>query len=518
MTLPRRIAAIVLPHFLCELATPIAQGQRARHRPSAVALVQHAAQLREQDKLDAVDEQARRLGLREGLTIAEARAFVASLEVHPVLQRQVDEGLARVAELALAFSPKVALAPPDAVVLDLTGAAHLHGGEHETADALLACIEGAGHLARVAVAGGPRLAQAIARHAARPVSIVAPGDDARCVAALPVTALPIDADLGCWLTRVGVLTIGDLARLPRDQVASRLGPRAPEVLGMAAGMDPAPLTLYEPPPVIREEASWDEGLERQEGLLFVLNRLTARLAARLQGRGQALHALLLAIQHDPAIARLRSVPPAQELRMELPAPIYRCEDLLGTLRTRLERTQLQAPAIGVVLEAQHVVPAPRIQLDISRDVTASPDALPVLLAELAADIGAERVGTLTLVDTHRPEARSVLRPITRLDASAAGLAPHGALGASVTRLLASPVLLGRGKPRRGAVVTVGSSPACEVVRVDFESRLQAAEWWTASPLHRDYLEVWLRLGACESCAWVYLDRKNKELRLHGWMT
>jgi protein ImuB len=514
----RRVAAIVLPRLLCELATPLASTRQVQRPFGVVLLAPHQTNdepLSERTLLDAVDESARRLGLREGLSVAEAHAFVATLEVRLVSQKQVHDALARVAEAALGFSPSVAIQAPEAVHLDVTGAAHLAGGELPLIEALRDQVEQLGHFARIAVAGGPRIAEAVARHGLDPLQVIEPGHDGHSLQALPVSALPIDDATACWLMRVGVVTIKDLSRLPRSQVAARLGNRASEVLMLASGHDPAPLHRYEPPSTLYEEASWDEGIEQQSALLFVLNRLTTRLATRLQGRGQALRAMLLTLEHDHAIARLRGVDETASTRIELPAPIDRAEDLLRTLRARLEQIELLAPVVGIRLEVPVIVRAPRIQLDLSRDVTASPDALPVLLAELAAEIGPDRIGTLALVDAHRPEARSSLLPASC--APSAATTPSVSFGADVTRLLPTPIPLGRTKLTPGRLLVIDRLPPLEVRSVRFDARLDDIEWWTSNPCSRDYFRLWLRGGKSGVAAWVYRDRVRGSAHLHGWL-
>ena len=180
----RRIVAIVLPQLACEIARrklpPAGNGVEG---PIGVVLSRDGTGVAgtETAVLDAVEDEARRYGVRAGQRVTEAAALLARLSVHRVTYGEIDAALGRVAEVALALGPVAALAlreapegaprtpwgdaPFDTVWLDVTGSAHLAGGE----EALLAELEerlGAlGHRARLAIAGGPRLAQALARWA-----------------------------------------------------------------------------------------------------------------------------------------------------------------------------------------------------------------------------------------------------------------------------------------------------------------------------------------------------------------
>src|SRR5690606_5573955 len=149
------------------------------------------------------------------------------------------EALARLAEVALGYGPRVGIElgepgiPYDAVYLDLTGCAHLHGGEEAVAKKLVATSASMGHRVRVAVADGPRIARAVAFFAEEAVTVVAQGD-AKVLEPLPLAALSLDADTEAWFERVGLHTVGDLARLPVATLAARLGPCAKETLELLA--------------------------------------------------------------------------------------------------------------------------------------------------------------------------------------------------------------------------------------------------------------------------------------------
>lgn len=620
----RRIVAVVLPQLACEIARRkrIESGaQPTPAGPIGVILEPDGAGhdgggAIETAVLDAVEDEARRYGVRPGQRVTEAAALVASLVVCRVTHGEVDAALGRVAEVALGFGPTAALqlrearvadartpwgdAPFDTVWLDATGAAHLVGGE----EAMLAEIEervGAlGHRARLSIAGGPRLAQALARWAPGitgapgsrgryPIAPSSPEGAAGSLAPLPLSALPIDPATVSFFLRLGVFTVGDLARLPRPSAGARLGPRAPEVLELAAGRDGAPLLPYAPPREIVEEVSFEDGVESTEALSFVLKGMSARAAVRLISRGEACSRVEVSFALDRSIARLRSsalpsargendsddaaitsagydggdphAPGPAGFHVDLPAPLADEVDLLRTIRAKLDRTELLAPATAVRLRLSQIVPAPQVQLDLSRERAADPDSLPALLAELSAEIGADRVGMLVEEDAHRPEAQSRLVPVS-LDASAAKRGRGGARdqlsfpGAwsekkdpipPPARLLPAPISLG--KVTRGGVVAVGASArgggdrnysesakrtSCEpqlfaVEKLEFLMRLEGVEWWKKGA-SRDYARAWLVSGgvsgdergarkkAKAACgeALVYVVRKTGEMFLQGW--
>jgi protein ImuB len=595
----KRIVAIVLPQLACEIARrKRLESGSAATGPLGVILEPDGSSAAELPAavLDAVEDEARRYGVRPGQRVTEAAALVASLSVQRVTHGELDAALGRVAEVALGFGPTAALqlreaapgaprtpwgdAPYDTVWLDATGAAHLAGGEEELLAELEERVGALGHCARLAIAGGPRLAQALARFA--PGVLGTPGSratgrypiaptraegSAGALASLPLQALPIEPETAGFLLRLGVFTVGDLARLPRAKAAARLGVRAPEILELAAGRDEAPLLPYAPPREILEEASFEEGVENAEALLFVLRGMVSRAAVRLLARGEACTRLEVELPLDRSIARLRLAGRAGEdgalgvaaesiandeairFHVDLPAPLSGEADLLRAVRAKLERTELFAPAVGVRLRLAQIVPAPRVQLDLSRDQAADPDSLPALLAELSAEIGADRVGILSIEDAHRPEAQSRLVPAT-LGTERKGAARREQLSFAAAwtkkpdpipppaRLLPTPISLG--KVVKGGVVAIGGARGAggepqifAIEKLAYLMRLDAVEWWSKTPASRDYARAWLASGdeqgrlaratrskasAKAACgeALVYVVRKTGEVFLQGW--
>ncbi len=552
----RRIAAVVLPELLCEIAAApvlVPSSHKRQKAPLGVVIVDPVAaqadgdavdsgevgqgtlgtELKASALLDAVDEQARRYGVREGQSIAEACALVSDLTVRVVSRDQVDLALGRIAELGLAFGPTVSIEAPDTVWIDITGVAHLCGGEQALAAELSSRVRALGHVARVAVASGPRLARAFARWAIprgtafEGVTVVPSARTKEALASLPITALPLERESATWLVRLGVLTIGELTALPRSSLAGRLGPEAATVLELCAGRDPAPLVAYPPPRVLTEAISWEEGVESAQPLLFALRGLVARLSGRLSGRGEAAQRIELTLQHDRPVARLRGVEIEQKLHFDLASPLWREVELRRVLSSRLERLELKAPVIGLVLDVPSITPALGRQLDLSRlmtgAATSSPGAesLPVVLAELVADVGKQQVGVLRLVDAHCPEKKSRLAaPAKRLPSRSKrrpkrlpkqlslrkASAKDAGFPNAPTRLLPRPLPI-RAALRPGATFSVGRG-LYTIDSVVFEQRLDAVEWWSAKPAARDYWRLFLRSASGVVEALAYVDRES----------
>jgi hypothetical protein len=281
--------------------------------------------------------------------------------------------------------------------------------------------------------------------------------------------------------------------------------------------------------------------------------MSARLAARLTGRGMSAEKLVLTLTHDRSICRLRGAKERTELRFALSSPLAREEDIRRVVSSRLERTRLPAPTLGVRLEAPVMVPLVARQLELGEALAGGTDIereLPVVIAELMADVGEARVGVLTVLDSHRLEARSMLAPAlattsrrprrggaggkhsARVSRTERGPGPRsttplsvhvsgtplpvlegaiaessdGEARAPLTRLLPEPL-------RFDGALRVGTTVAFEqslytIEALRFEHRLHAVEWWNGAPITRDYVRVWLKATEGLIEAMVYVDRSS----------
>ncbi len=552
----RRVLALVLPGLLCELAeerllwgrTPSAQKKplgvvlvAGAEPKKALSKTKFAAEgappkpISATAKLSAVNESARRYGVREGQSIAEACALVSSLVVREVTQAEVNETLGRIAEVGLSLGATVSIVAPDTVLVDITGSAHLQGGEVALACELANRVRSMGHRVRLAISDGPRLARAFAQwfmpEAADPedrgVCVVPSTRTVSALSALPLKALPIQSETVGWFGRLGVLTVGDLRGLPKQALGSRLAEDMASVSDLLDGRDNAPLVAYTPERTIIETSTWDDPITGSEPLLFVLGGLVSRASARLTGRGEAAQSLELTVSYDPSIARFRSEKTEHTLRFKLATPLHRQDELRRILSARVARLKLAAPSIGLKLELPKLVPAVARQLELSQvfaGVTVgagADDEIPVLVAELSSELGEEKVGTLELLDSHRPEAKSKLgqsqftpnaeRParLRKTEPSLAEQAPEGA----PTRLLSEPYEL-HAPLRVGVSVAIDRS-LYTIEHLRFEQRLQNVEWWGHAPVTRDYVRLWLQGSSGGFEAVAYVDRDNGRRYLHA---
>jgi len=366
----------------------------------------------------AVSHEAFIQGVRPGQTLPQARAVCPEIEARvasPILERAAREAML---DVALSLSPRPELAKrasglflsEGAVYVDASGIDALHTSESAFASMLHARAERAGIRGVVALASSRSIAQLIARHLAHlsllPTSssegvssettrILSPKGELAFLSPLPIDLLDPDDRTAQALTRFGIHSIRDLLRLPRRDLAARLGPGLLTLVARARGEE------NEPPLAEPRVASLEEGMDLEspieslEPLSFVFRGLVSRLTERLSLRALGCVELRLALQLSNGARESRQIgvaSPCQDERI-----------LLRLLRLALE-SKPPAAAIEQVTLILEGVPLRREQLDFFLPRGPSPNELDQTLAELAAICGSERVGLPLVVDDHRPGA------------------------------------------------------------------------------------------------------------------
>ncbi|VFU17780.1 protein imuB, putative damage-inducible mutagenesis protein (plasmid) [Methylocella tundrae] len=213
----------------------------------------------------AADRAAGAAGLYIGMPVTKAQALARGLIVKDADPAADAEALERLALWALKrYAPIAAADPPDGIVIDVFGAAHLFGGEDAMARDMVARIEASGVAARAALADSWGAAHALARFSARPILVVAPGESARAILDLPIAALRLPKHIVDGLRVLGFEAIGELAAKPRAPLALRFGPELGRRLDQALGRLSEPIDPARPPELIEEHSChWSSSLAKR---------------------------------------------------------------------------------------------------------------------------------------------------------------------------------------------------------------------------------------------------------------
>lgn len=350
------------------------------------------------NQIAAADPAARALGLVPGMAIAQARAQTPGLDIRPADPAGDLAELERLAILlARRWCPVVMRDGDDGLLLDLTGTAHLFGGEGAMARRLIRRLARIGFTARIAVADTAGAAHALAR--CTPGGLCPPGRQAQAIADLPVAALRIDSRAVELLRRLGIERIGALAAMPRAPLARRFGMDLVTRLDRALGALPEPLDPIVPPRPIAVAQRFAEPIASAEAIEHWLGTLVPRLAAELAQAGLGARRIELVAD------RVDGVP--QRIVIGLARPSRDPAHLLRLFARRIERIE---PGYGIDAMALHLRRAEPLgpeALAERLDEAAAPDLAP-LVDTLATRIGPQRLWRSRPIESDVPE-RSVAR-------------------------------------------------------------------------------------------------------------
>lgn len=360
-------------------------------------------------RLAALDRTALQQGLHQGMTLAQARALTPDIAVADFAPEEDAKALQSCAEALLRFTPLAALDGKDGVLLDITGCAHLFGGEAGLLKAAQALLARSGLQARAAIASTPQAAHAFARF--RQGVIVPPGGEAEIASALPIAALELEAETATALARAGLRTIGDLIERQSPALTARFGAALTTRLQLICGHEDRRITPLRPPPDIMAERHFPEPLALMDSLLAVLERLAGDIAQALEKRGEGGRAFeALFFRADGAVQRIfiETAQPLREpaglirlLRLKIDAladpldPGFGFDAMrLGVLRGETFSTRQSDMAGGG---------------NVQKDRQAA-EALAGLIDRLAARFGRENVLRFIMRDTHDPARAGAMTP------------------------------------------------------------------------------------------------------------
>jgi protein ImuB len=442
-------------------------------------------------RIAALNEAAAAEGLAAGDLVADARAKAGMLQVRDAEPAADAAALDRLALWATRYTP--AAAPwdedngADGFFLDVTGAAHLFGGESGLLADLAARLNKFGLPARLAVADTPGAAWALSRFQPQD-RMPAAGREAEALAALPVEALRLAPDTSVTLRRLGFKRIGALLDQPRAPFAARFRAELLRRLDQAFGRASEPLVFIVPPPVYHSLRYLLEPIAAQTAVVAVATRLMKDLVHALTRDGAGARTLRLSLYRvDGEVQTI-------EIGLALPSRdavhVGRLIDLkLDALATAPQEDDIDAgfgfEALGLAVTAAE--PLEERQTTFAGEGSGGSERAAVLIDALSQRLGPHSVRRLAPVASHLPEraeatgaAAAVAMPWP--DPDAARPRPLLLLPRAEPAQVIAPVP--DGPPRqfqwRGVLYHVSCAQGPERI---------AAEWWRQAAPTRDYYVV-----------------------------
>ena len=539
----RRILSLWFPRLAAE--------RLLRRMPEPDRAFATVAEIANAQRLESLSPAAAAAGLRPGQALRDALALCPDLASRPADPAAERAFLGALRRWAGRFSPWVAEDLPDGLMLDITGCAHLFGGE----GALLARAEedctGFGLTLRAGLADTPGAAWALARHAGQGAASHRSGDmidqEARAtrsraarrhwtrggpaprasvtgtaervappdhthsaLAPLPVAALRLAPETVDTLARLGLRRIGDLSGMPRATLARRFGAELTRRLDQAFGLVPEPLSPAPPDIRFAVRLTLPEPIGRTEDILAGIDRLLPPLAAKLATAGRGARRVRLEL--------LRSDHSRQALEVGLARPTRDPDRIRPLLALKLDAAEagfgidalrLAAPLTEPLAERQQAGHADAGAAARARQ--AAGPGLDDLIARLGTRIGLDAITYRHPADSHIPE-KTAHRVAAAWADPAAGGWPEPPAPRPLTLFPPEPVTAAApGQPpaafrwrRRAFRVAAATGPA----RI-------TPEWWLDDPAWRsgprDYWQVDTEEGAR-----LWLFRAHGGLVSGGW--
>jgi protein ImuB len=464
------------------------------------------------EELAAVDAAAERFGLRPGMALAEARAMYPEVAVVAEDRARDQKLLEDMADWCQLYTPLTAVEAPAGILLDITGCAHLFGGEQRLVDDLAQRMMGFGFTGRIAVAATIGAACAAARFSA--TTIIKTGAERDFLAPLPVAALRLPTGMLTALTRVGLKRIGEIIDLPRAPLAARFGATLLRQLDRALGHAPEPLNLRLPVAPYVAEQRFAEPIAREEDVLAVTERLAARLKTLLERRGEGARCVELALFRTDGVVRRMTVSTSRPVREACEIRALFSERLAALADAFDPGFGFDLARLGVLVGEPS--PPEQINFDHNED---SGD-LDRLVDRLSARLGTDRVARLLAPDRHLPEFAAIRVPAQMGLGKDPGWKAFREFRSVVDLCPRPPRLLSKPEPIE-AIADVPDGPPVrfrwrralhEVIAADGPERMEC-DWWNEEGPARDYFRV---EDSCGGRFWLFRSGLYRAMAAPSW--
>jgi len=356
--------------------------------------------------LAAVNPAGMTAGLAPGMPLADALSFMPNLATALAAPADDAAALRQLAEWCGRYSPWTAPDEADGVRIEITGSAHLWGGEAALAADLTTRLQRRGVAVRIAIADTLGAAWATARfgEGGESAIIVPSGEPHAALAPLPVEALRLDPTTARGLRRVGLKRIGDLYTMPRNALACRFGDVVARLLDQALNHLPEPLSPLGEAPPRRVRLSFAEPITEPADLTLAMERLTTDLVTRLAREGTGARRLDLAFHRVDGRV--------EHIRLGTARPSRDPRHLTTLFKERLDTVD---PGLGVedmILSAFAVEPLPPEQIGFPGHASGNETSgIAPLLDRLGNRLGLDALSRLEPRESHIPERASVRVPM-----------------------------------------------------------------------------------------------------------
>ncbi len=427
---------------------------------------------------------AMRGGVKAGMTLASARALLPSLLAIEGDKVADQQALLALASWAQIFGPFVCVYDEQSIAIEVSGSEHLYGDKIGMAHAAMRGLAKLGYHGDAAIATTPRAANVMAQTGVAEISLA------------PTHTLALDGHTLDGLASLGISTIGDLLKLPRNTLAARFGDLLPRRIAELLGDVQEELVPVGKDSSLIECMEFDPPTEDGSSLAFIMKRLVDRIAERLLGMGLGAKLLVLNLHDEERHVETIIVRAAQ--------PMNEARGLLLLLTTKLEHLRESRRIVQVELEVTEHAPSQSRHYGLfepkpRRDT----ESFTVLIDRLSARLGVNNVCRAELVEDYRPNRDWCPLPV--LEGGNAAVIPI-TLPIRPTLLLTEPYPM--------AVQMLDNHPAIidgqKVITAHGPERIACG--WSDGGIKRDYWRVMLGDGRW---FWLFRDEMSGQFFQHG---
>lgn len=351
------------------------------HAPFVIAFKKHNTNL-----VYCRNQKAERAEIFLGMPIGIAKSFCPALVSAPADPEGDARFLETIRRWAMRYCPTVAIDGHDGLTLDITGAAHLWGGEAQLLSEIRTNLRQAGLSVKCAVASTRAGAWALAHYSEDWSEADIPN--------LPIEALRIDQELAVTLRRIGIRTIADLASKPRAPITNRFGANLLRRLDQVLGRLPEPVHHEPEPAHYGVRLSLPEPIGTNDDVMRAIARLLHPLCDKLKATERGARVMVLTIR--------RVDMDSQQVELRLGAPMRDPENILPLFKKGVEEVDAGYGIDQLRLEATQVLHLPVHQPGFD-GATTKGEMLPLLVTSLGTRLALENVLRFVPADSHIPE-------------------------------------------------------------------------------------------------------------------
>ncbi|MES2409927.1 MAG: DNA polymerase Y family protein [Bacteroidota bacterium] len=493
-----RYASIWFPYLLAEY---VARKQpELRELPFVLASRQRGRMV-----IEAVNKLAKQKGIHVNMVLADCKAIFPQLLMVEAEPNRTEKLLQALAEWCIRYTPFTAVDLPDGLVLDITGCAHLWGGEAAYLESIKSKLDSHGYTVSVGIADTIGAAWAVARFG-KSQHIIKPGQQYNALRNLPAEGLRLESMILTRLKKLGLQQIGSFIDMPGTSLRRRFGTSLPLRIGQALGYETEIIIPVKPSEPYQERLNSMEPIVSATGINIALQQLLQTLCIRFEAEGIGLRqAVFKAYRIDDEVQQIEigTVHPSRNAHH-----LFRLfEHKIATLEPKLgfELFILEAPKVETLTEQQATMWNASVQND---------KKVAELLDRIASKKGSESISRYLPAEHYWPE-RSVKKAVPLWEKPNTHWRtewPRPIHLLSIPEVIEVTAVLPDYPPMlfryKGALFTI--------VKSDGPERIEQ-EWWLTNGLYRDYYCVEDENGARY---WLFrsgpYDKGQPKWFLHGF--